>query len=86
MKSILLSGALMASGLLVTGAYAADHKDGRTVLSYDERIALETSSPRVHVEHMYQRHQKPSDRESKNNGYRVTKDKTTINAFVPYGK
>ena len=64
----------------VGGLMAANHSDHHKRLSWDERIALETSSPRVHVRHM------KSTNETTESGYRVVKDKQTINAFVPYGK
>jgi hypothetical protein len=75
----------MASGL-VFGAHRVDSNDNH--LSEFDRIALKTSSPRVHIGH---RHHKDIMRRNEDGtmvrtGDRVTTDKTTINAFVPVGK
>lgn len=65
---------LFAGGL----CFAANHpqkmdKNGNPKLSWDERIALETESPRVHLGKHHQ-------------AAKIEKNKTTIVAFVPYGK
>ena len=66
----------VASGLLF-GHTAVKSEDTSTKISGRERIALETSSPRVHV----------SRRDMKKGRMdRVVSDKTTVNAFVPVGK
>ena len=49
-------------------------------LSNNERIALESQSPRVHPARMH-KHQKASRRMDQ-----VVSDKQTVNAFIPYGK
>jgi len=69
--AILLS--FVASGLM----FGHDHKPNK--ISGDERIALETSSPRVHVA-------KKNSEDKGKRADRVVTDKTTINAFVPMGK
>lgn len=79
MKHILLCS-LLATGLLAAKTradktYVEDGTQAR--LSSNERVALETSSPRVHLKHR---------NGMMRAGYRVTKDKHTINAFVPVGK
>lgn len=76
MKKILL-GSLLASGLL----FAAKNNDVTTNrVSYDERLALESQSPRVHPARMH-KHQKAERRMDQ-----VVSDKGTVNAFIPYGK
>ncbi|HLJ48707.1 MAG TPA: hypothetical protein VKU01_21975 [Bryobacteraceae bacterium] len=70
----------LLSILAVGGLMAANHTDHNQRLSGNERLALETSSPRVHVRHM------KNNNETSDSRYRVVKDKQTINAFVPYGK
>lgn len=76
MKNVLLFS-LMAGGLAF-GAHRTTPSDNN--LSERERVALKTSSPRVHLGHT--RHKDKTAR----TGDRVTTDKTTVNAFVPYGK
>jgi hypothetical protein len=76
---------LMAGGLMLA-ATPSTNSQAKTHLSADERLALETSSPPVKVEHMYHKHQRSKDIANGSNGYRVVKDKTTINAFIPMGK
>ena len=75
MKTTMMICALMlgSSGMMFA------HNHHRAKLSGDDVVALETSSPRVHVtrkHHMTQKDQR----------YRVAADKRTINAYVPYGK
>src|SRR5205809_8030032 len=80
MKNFLILCSFVATGLL-----SAEPK-----LSYNERIALETSSPRVHLAKKHEMKKVKSEDEMQQNvakeGYRVEKDKTTIVAFVPVGK
>jgi len=79
MKQLLLCS-LLATGLLAAKTHTRmsySEYGNEPRLSWNERIALETSSPRVHVAH----HNK-----AMRAGYRVEKDKHTINAFVPVGK
>jgi hypothetical protein len=64
-------GCLMSSGLLLANG---------AKLSGNDRIALATSSPPVHVQTKH--HKKHMDRTAD----RVVTDKTTIDAFVPVGK
>ncbi len=54
-------------------------KDHNKLSSYD-RMALQTSSPRVHLA------KKHDNGENVKNYDRVQADKTTITAFVPVGK
>lgn len=75
MKKVLL-GSLLASGLL----FAAKNNDVTTTrVSSNERIALESQSPRVHPARMH-KHQKARRMDQ------VVSDKRTVNAFIPYGK
>lgn len=70
--------------LLASGSVFAHHRDNNqttTKLSGREVVALETSSPRVHVGKM-RKHRENSEMQQ----YNVVADKTTINAFVPVGK
>ena len=80
MKKLLILCSFLATGLL-----CAEPK-----LSYYERIALETSSPRVHLAKTHHKNKKVQSEDEMQNvskeGYRVEKDKTTIVAFVPVGK
>ena len=70
----------LLSILAVGGLMAANHTDHHQRLSWNERIALETSSPHVKVKHL------KNSNEMSDSQYKVVKDKQTINAFVPYGK
>jgi len=81
MKKVLL-GSLLASGLLFGGK----HNDATTRVSTDEtrvssneRIALESQSPRVHPARKH-KHQTARRMDQ------VVSDKQTVNAFIPYGK
>ncbi len=47
-------------------------------LSYDQRLALRSQSPPVLTSHRKNANKHPD--------YRVTENKTTITAFIPYGK
>ena len=77
MKHLLLSS-LLATGLLAAKTHPRVYEEsGMPRLSANERVALETSSPRVHI---------GNKRKGIRAGYRVEKDKHTINAFVPVGK
>ena len=78
MKHLLLCS-LLATGMLAAKTHPrmSFNEDGTPRLSSNERIALETSSPRVHL---------GSKHKAMRAGYRVEKDKHTINAFVPVGK
>jgi hypothetical protein len=78
MKHLLLCS-LLATGLLAAKTHPrmSYEETGTPRLSANERIALETSSPRVHV---------GNKQKGTRAGYRVAKDKHTINAFVPVGK
>ena len=71
MKKVLL-GSLLVSGLLF-----AQDVPKKQRLSGNEKEALNTQSPRVHTKH----HKKNTARTDT-----VTKDKHTINAYVPNGK
>jgi hypothetical protein len=78
-RAILFS--LIASGAIF--AAVQNNNENSTQgpkLSANERVALESSSPRVHLgkAHKHETDIRP--------GYRVVKDKNTINAFVPVGK
>ena len=76
MKKVLL-GSLLAGGLL----FAAKNNDVTTTrVSSNERIALETQSPRVHPARTH-KHPKANRRMDQ-----VASDKHTVNAFIPYGK
>lgn len=72
--AILLS--FVATGLMF--GHSRDTRDTQKI-SGNERIALETSSPRVHVAR--KNHENKNGRTD-----RVVTDKTTVNAFVPVGK
>ena len=76
MKKVLL-GSLLAGGLLFG---AKNNDDGTKRISGNERLALETQSPRVHPARVH-KHQKASRRMDQ-----VVADKHTVNAFIPYGK
>ena len=78
MRRFAILTSLLASGLLMG-------HDVSQKLSRNERIALETSSPRVHVGKMHKNSEDQNGNMTRN-GYRVVKDKHTINAFVPVGK
>jgi hypothetical protein len=76
MKKVLL-GSLLAGSLL----FAAKNKDVVTShVSANERIALESQSPRVHPARMH-KHQKANRRMDQ-----VASDKHTVNAYIPQGK
>jgi hypothetical protein len=76
MKKVLL-GSLLAGSLL----FAAKNKDVETTrVSANERIALESQSPRVHPARMH-KHQKENRRMDQ-----VVSDKHTVNAYIPQGK
>jgi hypothetical protein len=76
MKKVLL-GSLLAGGLL----FAAKNNDVTTNrVSSDERLALESQSPRVHPARMH-KNQKKTHRMDQ-----VASDKHTVNAFIPQGK
>ena len=74
MKKVLLGS------LLVTGFLFAKHSDNSMRISSYEKEALNTQSPRVHTK---ARH---SEKSNARTADRITKDKHTINAYVPYGK
>jgi hypothetical protein len=63
-----------------TGLVFAHHHSNKvtTKLSGDEKVALATSSPRVHYARKHDMDQKRVDP--------VVANKTTINAYVPAGK
>ena len=73
MKKVLI-GSVLVSGLL----FAKDMQKTQR-LSGNERAALNTQSPRVHTKHH-------KNREKNTRTDHVTKDKHTINAYVPNGK
>jgi hypothetical protein len=76
MKKVLL-GSLLAGGLL----FAAKNNDvTANRVSSNERIALESQSPRVHPARMH-KNQKKTHRMDQ-----VVSDKHTVNAFIPQGK
>ena len=76
MRTALFLSFVTASGLLF--ANDMNSKMDTQKISGRERIALETSSPRVHVAR--------KNHENKGRTDRVVSDKTTVNAFVPVGK
>jgi hypothetical protein len=76
MKKVLL-GSLLAGGLL----FAAKNNDVTiSSVSSNERIALESQSPRVHPARVH-KHQKANRRMDQ-----VVSDKHTVNAYIPQGK
>jgi hypothetical protein len=76
MKKVLL-GSLLAGGLL----FAAKNDDVKTNrVSANERIALESQSPRVHPARSH-KHAKKTHRADP-----VASDKHTVNAYIPQGK
>jgi NAD(P)H-hydrate repair Nnr-like enzyme with NAD(P)H-hydrate dehydratase domain len=76
MRNALLTLALVAtSGLLM--AQQQQKEDKSQHLNEFQREALNSQSPRVKTHRKYT---------GKNNGYTVTKNKTTIVATVPNGK
>jgi len=76
MKKVLL-GSLLAGGLL----FAAKNNDVTTSrVSSNERIALESQSPRVHPARVH-KHEKANRRMDQ-----VVSDKQTVNAYIPQGK
>jgi len=80
MKRTLIAS-FFACGLL----FAAD-KVTTDQLSGNERIALETQSPRVHTRGMDKHKRYDNEgraREAVNHGYRVVSDKTTVVAYIP---
>ena len=79
MKHAILLSLVAASGLLFANDMNTQKMDSHQKISGRERIALETSSPRVHV--AKKNHESKSGRMD-----RVVSDKTTVNAFVPVGK
>ena len=86
MKKTVILGTLLATGLL----FGKSHDEVTTNrLSYFERIAMETQSPRVHTKGM--EHHKKYDSEGVQKdqvraGYRTISSKDTVNAFIPEGK
>ncbi len=76
MKKVLL-GSLLAGGLL----FGAKNNEATTRVSANERIALETQSPRVHPGKMHKHARKNARRMDQ-----VVSDKHTVNAFIPQGK
>lgn len=64
---------------LACGLLFGSNKNDPQHLSGRERIALETSSPRVHIAGRRHKHMKARED-------RVVSDKNTVNAFVPVGK
>jgi hypothetical protein len=69
MKKVIVTS-LLATGLLL--AAKPDRTTGDTKLSGNQKVALETQSPRVHV----RKHSKKHGQD------RVVSDKHTINAYV----
>ena len=86
MKKNLIVGSLLATGFL----WAHDHnKVSENRLSYFERQALESQSPRVHTKGMEKHKKYDSEgvaKEQTRAGYRTVSTKSTVNAFVPDGK
>jgi len=74
--------ALMLVPFLATSLLMANNDR----LSGNERIALETSSPRVHLAKYHKRSKEDSMANAGKDGYRIEKNKTTIVAFMPVGK
>ena len=70
---------VLFGSLLVTGLLFAQDVPKKQQLSGNEKEALNTQSPRVHTKH----HKNPAKNAKAN---RITKDKHTINAYVPNGK
>jgi hypothetical protein len=74
MKKVLLV-AILSNGFL----FAVKNNEETGRVSGDERLALETQSPRVHPARVH-KHQKARRMDQ------VVNDKHTVNAFIPYGK
>ena len=74
--------ALMLVPFLATSLLMAN--DNR--LSGNERIALETSSPRVHLAKYHKKSKEDNIADAGKAGYRIEKNKTTIVAYMPVGK
>jgi len=84
MKKNIIIASLLASGvLLANDSVKVNH------LSYFERQALESQSPRVHTKGM-EKHKKYDNegvaKEQTRSRYRTVSNKTTVNAFIPDGK
>lgn len=82
---ILAIGTLLAAGVL----FAKDNKVEVNQLSYFERYALQTQSPRVYTKGMDKHKRYDDEGVAKNQtraGYHTTSNHTTVNAFIPYGK
>jgi outer membrane murein-binding lipoprotein Lpp len=77
MKEVLF-GSLLVTGLLFAQDQAKVNK-----VSGNERQALASQSPRVHVAKRH-RHHKNGNTNAKTD--RVVTDKKTVNAYVPEGK
>lgn len=85
MKKAIIIGSLLASGLLL----AKGDRVKTDSLSYFERQALETQSPRVHTRGMEKHKKYDAEGVAKNQtreGYRTVSDKTSVNAYIPMGK
>ena len=86
MKKALILGTLLASGLLLAKNTETGKVDN---LSYFERIALETQSPRVHARGMDKHKNAKAERQVARDaraGYSTVSTKDTVNAFIPDGK
>jgi hypothetical protein len=86
MKKAIILGSLLATGLLFAKGGDKVKTDS---LSYFERQALETQSPRVHTRGM-EKHKKYDaegvPKEKTQAGYRAVSDKNSVNAYIPVGK
>ena len=85
MKKNLIVGSLLATGFL----WAHESKVKVDSLSYFERQALESQSPRVHTKGMEKHKKYDSEgvaKEQTRSGYRTVSTKSTVNAFIPDGK
>ena len=66
--------------LLTAGfAFAAEREGTAPKMHGWTKVALNTQSPRVKLA-------KSDHYRAPKEGYRITEDKTTINAYIPYGK
>lgn len=73
MRNVIIAS-LFASGLLFAASSTPDH------LSYNERLALETQAPRVHVDKHYNKNGNVNSED------KITTNRTTVVAHIPYGQ
>lgn len=81
---MLIIGSLLSAGVLLANDQVEVNR-----LSYFERYGLETQSPRFDAKGM-DKHKKVDNegiaKQKTKPGYYATSNKTTVNAFIPYGK